>query len=641
MISTKNGIINTFVGSAISIFGAIIQFMSIYLVLKIYGTEFNGFIRICSSFTLVIGTADGALGIATTLLLVKPISQNDWITANEIFSTSYKKYRKNLILVLPLALIIAIVYPLYITISNIIASNGSFDASSFLNSAGISTNSNGNQGFFVLFGIIMFYCLKNIGQGTIFGVYENIMAADSKNAIKRIVVLFVDTTIYGVLFSLIAFKDIPFPPVIPFSILILYSPIRGLMIMLYVKRHYAWLKFYKDYNSFNLNTTTQKISISKIGITLLTNTDLIIVALILGLNVSSVLSLYMVIAINVRIIMTNFITSFREFFIVIVANNGRIYWNSYSKYELYVYLVAAFTFVNMSMLSPYFVSALYGNIINEEIQSATIIWAENEKLLFDFVFSSPLFSFVYAIPVVLYIIQESQMNIIQAKGTFSEVTKFQNITGLVYLIIAIISTLIFKYALNNNVNNLLIALNLMYGLKIIFSLIICAYLWIYIWKYATYNSTFKNVFSNLLVLIIPIIVGAIVSNLWINKILSLQLEHLQLLHMSSLIGLFFSVIGASIVFIISVALLFSPKLILGIIKRLPIVNQIIKLKSKKEKEERLEKEGMELFEITDTDYEIKENIDNLNILENDKDSTENIERTLVDKKTNIYKLKGK
>ncbi|ARU92237.1 hypothetical protein SCLARK_001792 [Spiroplasma clarkii] len=90
MVSTRQGIFSTIVGTMISLLNAVIQFLTIFFVLSTFGSQFNGFIRLVSSFSMIIMTADAALGVATTILLVKPIVQNDWITANEIYSTAKK-----------------------------------------------------------------------------------------------------------------------------------------------------------------------------------------------------------------------------------------------------------------------------------------------------------------------------------------------------------------------------------------------------------------------------------------------------------------------------------------------------------------------------------------------------------------------
>jgi hypothetical protein len=117
--------------------------------------------------------------------------------------------------------------------------------------------------------------------------------------------------------------------------------------------------------------------------------------------------------------MSNFIISFREYFTTLIAKNGRIYWKSYTKYELYTYIIAGFTFVNMLILAPYFVNALYGNLARESI-NAMVATKINTKVSLinslNFIFSNFWFSGIFAFSTSLSLLCESQMTLIQAKG---------------------------------------------------------------------------------------------------------------------------------------------------------------------------------------------------------------------------------
>ncbi|SYV96468.1 Uncharacterised protein, partial [Mycoplasma putrefaciens] len=62
---------------------------------------------------------------------------------------------------------------------------------------------------------------------------------------------------------------------------------------------------------------------------ILGKTDILIIFLALGasaLKATSLLSLYMVVGVNVRILMSTLITSFREYFLSIIIKNGRLDW---------------------------------------------------------------------------------------------------------------------------------------------------------------------------------------------------------------------------------------------------------------------------------------------------------------------------
>ncbi|QEH61353.1 hypothetical protein SCHIN_v1c01550 [Spiroplasma chinense] len=636
MVSTRQGIFSTIVGTIISLFNALIQFLTIYWVLEKFGSEFNGYVRLVSSFSALIATADGALGLATTILLVKPIVQNDWITANEIYSTSKKNYRKASYVGLTLVLLTSLAYPLYAGTSN----TGLFEADSWKN-IGISLGTEGElAGYWVLMGVSLAFGLKNFLAAFWFSVYENIIAADNKNTIRRIVILFTDIFVYGLLFYLLS---LDVSPVIPFLSMLLYSPIKGLLIMLYVKRKYLWLKYYKEFNSFRLVTTKKKISFSSIGTSILVNTDVLIASIILGLSVSSTLSLYLVIAVNTRLIMTNFITSFREFFVALVAKRGRIQWESYAKYELYTYLVAGFTFINMSILSPYFVSALYGDLAINNLASTS----EADRNVLEFMFFSPYFSILYAGSTALIILCEAQITLIHAKGRYGEVSKWQNYLGVTYIIVGTLATFICRVAGVGGVEwSLVSGIVAMYGFKLIFLVIRYCYLWVYVWKYATYNSTFKHAANNFMILLAPALFMSLFNIFYITKKLNIELTATKSINenavVAPLIGLFFAIIAISGLVLILFAYLFSPKMMNGIMKNIPIINKIVNKKSEEARRKRFEEYGIDVDEITtDKSNQLSQAL--INIAEESAAahlSLDTVEVKVEQKNDKVYVIKG-
>ncbi|AXK50786.1 hypothetical protein [Spiroplasma alleghenense] len=636
MVSTKYGITSTIVGTIISLFGALIQFLTLYFVLQNFGATFNGFVKIATAIGAIIGTADGALGIATTILLVKPIAQRDWITANEVFSTAKKNYRRGAKLSITLLILSAVFYPLWVIISS-----STTDFSNFFEHFGIALNGKSEVTFApywqMLLIILLFGC-KNLGAGVIFGVYENVIAADSENTVRKIVILFTDVIVYSLFFYLLTLRTVD--PIIPFLSMLLYSPIRGLMIMLYVKRNYLWIKFNPDLNSYQLKTSATKISRSSLGTSVLMNTDILIAAVLLGLNASSVLSLYFVIAVNIRLIMTNFITSFREFFVVLVMKNGRIYWNSYAKYEIYTYIVAGFTFINMSILSPYLVSALYGNLMESQIANPSVdnIWTASQLIMYRYVFYNPTFSVIFAGITSLSILCEAQINIIQAKSRYAEVTKVQNYLGFSYIVIAFISTGAITFTSFGGDMYLVYALMSFMILKLSFLLARYSYLWFYVYRYATYNSNIKNVFQNALILMIPAAISPIIQFTVIDKMVPLNLATLSFI---PLVGLFFATVFASIGLIFTVALILSPGMVMGIVRRFPILGERYRRRKEAERQERLKKNNISLADLNSKGNIIVQEYLSINEEEIAKSlsNKENLDSNISELKK-VYKMKG-
>ncbi|ASP27879.1 hypothetical protein SCORR_v1c01040 [Spiroplasma corruscae] len=633
MLSTRQGIISAFIGTAISLLNAIIQFLTMYWLLQKFGTEFNGFVKLVSSFSALISTSESALGIAATILMIKPLVNNDWISANEIYSTTKKYFKKAALIDMILVIALCLVYPLYAGV----ASNGSLLSLSSWQNMGLNLINGTKVNYIELALIAFLFGFKNFVTCYWFTVYETIISADNKNSVRRVVILFSDLLINGLFFYLLSIDSIK--PVITFIPIILYGPIKGLMIYFYVRKNYVWLKYYKDFNSFRLLSTKKKISTSKLGASILLNTDIIITAIILGLQVSSVLSLYLVVAVNTRLIMTNFIISFREFFVILVTKRGRINWDSYIKYELYTYLIAAFTFINMSILSPYFVSSLYGDLAYNSL-TATINQDANMQAL-NFMFYSPYFSLVYGLITALIIMSDAQMTLIQAKGRYSEVSKFQNILGITYIVIVPIITFLIVSTKAGGINYLVAGILTMYILKLAFSVVRYSYLWLYVWKYVTYNSRKKNVLNNFLVLILPSIMMTLTNIFVFNKKFSIVESTANGSSVLILVGLFFAAIFGSMLMLVLLAYCITPYIMNGIFKNFPIVNRILFAKVKAERKRRLEEYGVRVEDIVDNSNKISQVMADIeeNITLNDITIDENISDEAVSEA--IYVIRGK
>ncbi|WP_339021095.1 hypothetical protein [Spiroplasma endosymbiont of Atherix ibis] len=634
MLSTKQGIFSVIVGTTISILNAIIQFLTMYWVLEKFGTEFNGFVRLVTSFSAIISTAEGALGIAASILLVKPLVNNDWISANEIYSTTKKSFKKSAIIGLILVSLTAVAYPLY---AGVKSGGGNILNPSSWENAGIGlVDKEGityaNAKYWMLILVALIFGTKNFISAYWFSVYETIIIANNKNVIRRIIILFTDVLVSGLTFFLLAKTK---NPIIPFIPTFFYSPIKGLLIYMYVKRKYLWLKYYKDFNSFKLNTTQSKISWSTLGSSLLLNSDIAIVSVILGLNVSSTLSLYLVVALNVRLIMTNFVVSFREFFVTLVAKRGRINWESYTKYELYTYLIAAFTFINMSILSPYFVSALYAqnNNIKNDLAS---------QKAFEYMFYTPNFSILYATVTAFTILCDGQMTLIQAKGRYGEVSKFQNIVGIVYVISAPLITFMLVASGVGGINKLIVGVVVMYSIKLLCLIIRYSYLWVYVWKYVTYNSNKKYVLNNFLILVVPTFIVILLNILYISKKLDIKTATSTNAHIAPLIGMFFGLIFTSIFILILFSYLLNAKSFNGIMKNLPIVQRILLKKSTEARKKRFEEYGIDIDEIVDNSDKISQAMYGIEDTTINSEIIDDLAEIKINPKNeSIYKLKGK
>jgi len=616
MKKTKKGFVSTIVGISISLINAIIQFLLIYWVLRTYGTEFNGFIRLTSAFSIVGGTTEGALGVSTVILLIKPLANRDFITANEIYSTAKTRYRKGILTKFILLTLIAFLYPLEIMIAPTLLNGqakpifemGLFsDGHNFLNIP-----------FYQLIIIVFFFGIKNIISSSVFGVYENVIQADQQNGLRRVIILFSDVLIYGIIFALLHIRigDEPLNPTIVFSILLLYALVRGAFIMLYVKRNYKWLKYYREFNNFQLRKTTGRMFWSSIGQAILFNLDIVIVMITLGaygLRTSSMLSLYLIVGLNTRLIMTNFITSFREYFVSVLVRNGRLEWKDYCNYELYMYAVAAFTFVIMALISPYLVNALYGDLVQTELNrlidnqeliknsggispNLNIMALQNAK---EFIFQKPLFSFLYATTTALILIIQGHYTLIQAKGRVEQVSKWIDIAAGLFVGMSVIMILIFSVP---QVDNMFIVNSLIsyYIIKVVFMLGIVIFLWFYNFLKGTYNSNSHYTFLNLLVFLIPIVLSVLASIFILEPLYPVAYITQDGTLVStfsdwkSLILYLLVLIPSSFLTVTLIALSIRPKVAVSLILMLPLVKQIVSKSQKNSRYKRLRAENIDL-----------------------------------------------
>lgn len=601
--NTRNRVLTTLISIVASSMVALIQFLIIYWTLNIYGAAFTGFVRLSMSLATIGGTVEGALGLSTVVLLIKPMAIGDWISANEIISTNIKKNHKTFFASLLLIILVSILYPLQIVIAS----------SSYGKQAitwGVLVNFLDKEyliGIFQMITIVFILGFQNLLTSKIFGIYENIIMADQKNGLRKIIILFSDAVIYGFFLWLISSKYINhqqfLQPIFPFLVLISYAPLRGFLMMIYVKRHYSWIKFYSDFNSYALLRITDKDFRASLGQKFMISGDLILIFIALGfssLTATSMLSLYMLVGVNLRLILTNVITSFREYFIGVLNTEGRLTWEAYAKYELYTFSIATFAFIFMCIISPYLVSGLYGKLIYNDLYTKlgnidNVLVAEAEWNAFNFIFSNPIFSILYGTSVAFTLIVQGQLVLIQSKSRFSAVGNGLNIIACVYAFIEIICCLVVYFVLKtSNSNSITEAIKAFYIIKAFFMLVCYVYLWQFTWRYVTYNSTLKYILPNFICLILPIICSILVELLIIVKKMPLEIARGKIpkVPFSSFATLLLIVLILSIGSSFVLPLILQPHIAWSIISTMPIFKRILSFKKEESKKQRFSEQNI-------------------------------------------------
>ncbi|WP_338983274.1 hypothetical protein [Spiroplasma endosymbiont of Othius punctulatus] len=573
MISTKKTFINLVIAISISIIGATLQFLLIYFILNNFGSEFNGYIRVTMMFAALIATAESGIGVVTMILLVKPMQKGDWISANEIYSAAKRLYRKSAISSLVIAVAISFLYPVFIHFS--MSDIGAiFDKETWENGiilTGQTTFDSINYLQLVL--ITLVFSTRNFIP-TFFGAAEeNIIAADQQSYSRKAIILFSEVLVYSIILSIINITTLS--PIVTFSLFWLIGPIKLAFIWIFIKKNYVWLKYRRGIINQKMNLMSFQLSKSGLGVTLMLSSDIIFVMLFFGAGVSSTLTLYMIVALNVQTIMLNFIVSFREYFTNVIAKQGRLKWETYAKYELYTLAIGAFTFINLAILMPYFVSSLYYPLVKEEMTHL----AKPEDMaaqinVMQYMFLNTTFSLLIATATTLVIIGESQNTLIQAKGKNYEISNVQNTIGLTYFFANIISLIIVFFTRPGGDYFMVTGIVAMYCLKIFFLLVRCIYLSVYCSKYLTYSSSSKVDVRNILVFVLPITIAIILNYTVISKIQSVT-DYLDSGKIEYFIILAVTTISTSAVLIILTSFIFSPGLIFDAIKKIPVISKII------------------------------------------------------------------
>lgn len=557
-MTNKKGIISIIFGVFISLININFQFILMYLLLHNYGTQFNGFIKISIALLSFLGGVEGGLGSMAVVVLTKSLLQKDWYKANEILYTIKYQYKIGGLIDLLSLFLISIIYSCYIVYTE--------------NNFHFLQNNKENIifPFWKIWIIILTIGTKNLFSLFWSAHYENLIQADQNNYIRRLILIICDLIIYSIIFYLI-FLNID--PIYIFLDFWFYSIIKSTLIIIYVKQYYPWisLKTNKQNKNLQLIKSSRIVVFKNIGDTILLNTDIIIIAILFGLKISSIFSLYMTIIVGMRNIMIILINSFKEFFASSMAKNGRIYWNNYIKYETYAFMIGAFLFINQFILSPYLVNTLYAR----HIMMQFYLWKEYEQKIFQFIFYTPTFALLISLSSMFYIIAEPCNVLIYAKANYKETAKSFFLFGITCLITSFIIAMIALY----QKKQYLISLNYILIIICIFSFFRFIYLWIYNWLYLTYNSNCKGILQNWLILLIPIVITILFNYLYMfnkwnpNKIFDLTTLK-PLWHWSAIVLIVFATIGISILLIFINSLFWSYKTVLKIFLHLPIIYHI-------------------------------------------------------------------
>ena len=132
------------------------------------------------------------------------------------------------------------------------------------------------------------------------------------------------------------------------------------------------------------------------------------------------------------------ISSFKPYFASVTSTKGRVTWDVFQKFELYSYIIAAFAFVNVFVLSPYLVNVLF----NADVRSQLVNLENNG--VYRAIFFQPTFSLLIALVTTLILISEPINMLIYAQNRYNAVAKIKLVLGIANIVLSVMIALILK-----------------------------------------------------------------------------------------------------------------------------------------------------------------------------------------------------
>lgn len=484
-MSTRKGVFNTLVGVIMTIIISVFQFTFLFVINTHYEGEFVGLIRVIVSFLAYLSLAEGGLGIITMFSLYRPLQNGDYDMVNDIVNTTRKKYQHTGKIYLAIVISIAFLIALWRGLSPEIFLGLNIDIA-----------------FWELALVILCLSSKELIFFYFSGAYQNLIQADQKGYLNRLVFIFSEIIMYILLISLFLVPNMPF--FVPFFAYLVCAVIKTGVTYIIIKIEYPWLQHKKWIKQKRLLKQSWWVTLSRLPELLISNIDVILVTIFLSLSFTTVYSYYLIIAATIRTIALILISSFREAFGYWIAKSGRIRWSTYTRFEMYAYMVAAFCFILQFVISQYLISSIYGN------QYINVASQENSKIFFDFFLSSPTFILFLSLKNAVEVATEPGKVIVNATVKHKETIWGSYIQVLIVLGLGI--SLGWSLSATGYRHWALYMIMFSGFLGWVYRLIS---IWFYVWKNLTYNSDLRYIVQNTLILILPMIITILFAYLYL------------------------------------------------------------------------------------------------------------------------------
>jgi len=382
---TRNSVLNAITMILQTGVVSILSLISTNLILKNYGSDFNGVVATASQFINVLLIVEGGFSLAINVALFKPYVNNEKDKINAIMSAAKNIFIKIGLIFLLCGLILSLVYPLFI--------KSSLDYLTIFLIFMMVVSATGFNLLFVTKSQIMFQVSQREYKYTFFGTIINLIAS-----LSTILLVYLHVNMLFVRLSIL-----------------LYSIINGIMIMMLYRHDFKniSLKVKPDYEAIK---GTKDIMIQKLTSIIYLTTPMIFISTFISTKMASVYAVYYSIYNIIKNFLSSMVSAPTNGFGQLLSSENRE--NSYKKYQIYEYIVIiAATILLSSVLSVIipFISLYTRDVLDINYVNTTI-------------------SILMAVILLLEIVHIPSGNIINVTGNFKVSKKIQIIACTVLVI---------------------------------------------------------------------------------------------------------------------------------------------------------------------------------------------------------------
>lgn len=303
---TKNSLLNAITMILQTGIISLLSLISTNLILKNYGSDFNGVVATAGQFINMLLIVEGGFSLAINVALFKPYVENDEEKINSIMSASKKTFYKIGLVFLLIGLVISFIYPLFI--------KSNLDYITIFLIFLMVISATGFNLLFVTKSQIMFQVSQKEYIYTFFGVIINLFSS-----ITTIILVINKVNMLWVRLSILT-----------------YSILNGILVLILYKRHFPRINtnVKPDYTKIK---GTKDIMIQKLTSVIYLSSPLLFISTFISTKMSSVYSVYYSIYNIVKMFLTSMLSA-------PINGFGQLFSNSklehvYDKFKIYEYIV--------------------------------------------------------------------------------------------------------------------------------------------------------------------------------------------------------------------------------------------------------------------------------------------------------------